>query len=93
MNTTYSLSQADAGTNAFIEFDIDVDSGMSWTARVKEGGNTLASVGPQPVGGHYRLDFPSASSGTLTFELQATCGSATGNVSASASNLFGSRIP
>jgi hypothetical protein len=93
MSTSYSLSQADAGTNAFIEFDIDVDSGMSWTARVKAGSNTIGSLGPQPVGGHYRIDFASPTSGTLTFELQATCGSATGNVSASASNLFGSRIP
>lgn len=93
MSTSYPLTQADAGTRAFIEFDIAVDSGATWTLRVKSGSAVLASVVDQPVGGHYRLEFDSASSTTLTIELDAACGSATGATSASASNLFGSRIP
>jgi hypothetical protein len=83
-----TVSQADSGTRAFLEFDIS--SNTSWTLTAKQSGTTLGSVdGTAP--GHYRLEFASATSGTLTFELQAHCGS--GSVSASASNLFGSRIP
>jgi hypothetical protein len=87
-SSTSTVSQADPGTRAFLEFDIS--SNTSWTLTAKQSGTTLGSVdGAAP--GHYRLEFASATSGTLTFELQAHCGS--GSVSASASNLFGSRIP
>jgi hypothetical protein len=90
MSTTYAVSQADAGTRAFIEFDMSASTG--WTATLAQGADS-ASVSGTSAGGHFRLEIPSESSGTVTFRLDADCTGGSGSRSASASNLFGSRIP
>jgi hypothetical protein len=88
-STTYPVSQADAGTRAFVEFDISSNTG--WTAKLSQGTNSASINGSTP--GHYRIEVASESSGTLTFQLDADCSGGSGSRSASASNLFGSRIP
>jgi hypothetical protein len=89
--STASVSEADAGTRAFIELDLAYSGSGGWTLQAKMGSTVLGELNGQ-VGGHYRLEFPSASAGTLTIQLQAHCSGANAT-SASASNLFGSRIP
>jgi hypothetical protein len=85
----YPVSAADAGTQAFVEFDITLNGG-SWTMTAKLDGTDVGHL-DGAAAGHYRLEFPSSSGGNLTFELQGHCSS--GSSSVSAANLFGSRIP
>jgi hypothetical protein len=87
---SYSVSAADAGQTAFLDFDITYSGTGGWTMAVS-GATSGASINGFGAG-HYRLDFPSSASGMLTFTLTAHCsGGATTSVSAS--NLFGSRYP
>jgi hypothetical protein len=88
MTSNYLVSQADAGTRAFVE--LDLSSNTSWTLTATPTGAAAASLDGSGSG-HFRLDFDSVSAGTISIKLQAKCGS--GSVNASASNVFGSRIP
>jgi hypothetical protein len=87
----YSVSTADAGTTAFLNADVTSSAG-SWTIEVLQSSTVLASadgVGNAPV----HLTFASASSGTIQVRITAHCNNQTGQVSATANNLFGSRNP
>ena len=90
---TYAVSPAAAGQAAFLDFDLTYSGPGGWTMQALQdttpisGGSISGSTG-----GHYRLTFPSAAGGNLQFRLTVGC-SASGNTSAAASNLFGSRIP
>ena len=87
----FALSAAEAGQTAFLDFDITSSGPGGWTMAVSGSattGATLSGFGS----GHQRLNFPSSSSGTITFTLTVHCSNAAAT-SASASNLFGSRYP
>jgi hypothetical protein len=88
-STPYTVSAAPAGQTAFLDFDISYSGGPGWTMEAFLNGAPVGSTLGGAASGHFRLDFPSSSGGTLTFQLTSKCGG--GN--ASASNLFGSRYP
>jgi hypothetical protein len=88
----YSLSGADAGRTAFLDFDITYSGNGGWTMAASGSATSGASVDGFGSG-HFRLNFPSSSSGTVTFTLTAHCGSSGTTTSVSATNLFGSRYP
>lgn len=88
----FAVTAADAGTTAFLDFHIDYSGTGGWTMQAQRNGSPIGDPLSGASSGDFRLTFPSADDGNLTFRLTAGCPSS-GTTSASAANLFGSRNP